>query len=94
MCFIHPHDRRETGWILLSPLDSRMVVCPGGVINHPGQDGSFQKGGVKMRYLHTLDPDDFRDMQEFQEDLAAKEYAEYLYQEECRERYYENKYNN
>ena len=64
MCFIHPHDRRETGWILLHPLDSRMVVCPGGVIPHPGQDGSFQKGGVKMRYLHTLDPDDFREMEE------------------------------
>lgn len=47
-----------------------------------------------MRYLHTLDPDDFRDMEEFQEDLAAKEYAEYLYLEECRERYCENKYNN
>ena len=94
MCFIHPHDRRETGWILLPAMDSRMVVCPSGVIYHAGQDGSFQKGGVKMRYLHTLDPDDFRDMEEFQEALAAKEYAEYQYLEECRERYYENKYNN
>lgn len=47
-----------------------------------------------MRYLHTLDPDDFRDMEEFQEALAAKENAEYQYLEECRERYYKKKYNN
>ena len=46
-----------------------------------------------MRYLHTLDPDDFRDKEEFQEALAAKENAEYQYLEECRERYYEQKYN-
>ena len=96
MCFIHPHERTETRWILLSPLESRMVFCPGGVIPPPKQDGGFQKGGSGMSYYHWQPPkkEDYSSDEEFQEALSAWEYAEDTYIEDYLERQMEERENN
>jgi hypothetical protein len=47
-----------------------------------------------MKYLHTLDPDDFLDYEEYLAAEDAQRAAELAAEEAARERYYERKYNN
>lgn len=51
--------------------------------------GIQKVGGGEMRFLHTLDPDDFRDLDRALEDAARA--AELEREDRVMERYYERK---
>lgn len=47
-----------------------------------------------MRYLHTLDPDDLRELFDNSDDDYFRTVAELEAEDRAMERYYEQKYNN
>ena len=53
--------------------------------------GIKEIGGSEMRYLHTLDPDDFLEYEDYLKALDAERAAELAAEEARMEKYYEKK---